>query len=117
MPISSFSPTPMRMPSTPNPGTPPVQSVSPEASQPQEVNLHLNDIQQLLQVVEIAVQRGVFQASELSQIGAVYDKVAGFIKMVANANQPQQAPQTPQSHVNQPEPVVPMSAPFAPRGV
>lgn len=114
MPISSFSPTPVGAPNTPNPGEAPTNA--PPVSN--EANLHLNDIQQLLQAVDVAVQRGAYRASELSQLGAVYDKVHGFIKLVTEANQPQQlqAPQVPQHSMRQPEPVVPMTAPFAPRG-
>lgn len=43
----------------------------------------LADIGFLLQIVEICSQRGAFRADELTQVGAVYDKVKAFL--VANS--------------------------------
>jgi hypothetical protein len=47
-----------------------------------QTNLAISDIASLLQIVEVVSQRGAFRAEELSSVGALYDKVKGFI--VAN---------------------------------
>lgn len=41
--------------------------------------LGVNDLQFLLQIVDLAAQRGAFRGPELSQIGAVFDKVNRFV--------------------------------------
>jgi len=53
------------------------------------VAITIQDIGFLLQIVETCSQRGAFRAEELSSVGAVYDKVKGFLA----ANTPQ--PETP----------------------
>ena len=37
------------------------------------------DIATLKQIVEVATSRGAFRAEELSQVGAVYDRVSAWI--------------------------------------
>ena len=38
---------------------------------------------QLRQIIELATQRGAFQASELSSVGTVYDKLTGFLSSIS----------------------------------
>ena len=60
-----------------------------------QTNLSIGDIASLLQIVEVVSQRGAFRAEELSSVGALYDKVKGFIV----ANTP--ATEQPTEEVNQ----------------
>ena len=52
-----------------------------EAGVPQSVSLQ--DLQLLGQIVDLASQRGAFRGNELSQVGAVYDKLTAFLSFVA----------------------------------
>jgi hypothetical protein len=52
-----------------------------EAGVPQSVSLQ--DLQLLGQIVDLASQRGAFRGNELSQVGAVYDKLTAFLGFVA----------------------------------
>lgn len=71
---------------------------NPAAAAPQP-ELSVNDLLQVRAVVELAVRRGVFQANELSAVGAIYDRLNNFLNTVAPPAQPQateannQAPQ------------------------
>lgn len=58
------------------------------AQQPQ---LSINDLQNLRSIVDMAVRRGAFGASEMSAVGAAYDRVNAFLNAVA----PQTEQQTP----------------------
>ena len=60
------------------------------AQQPQ---LSINDLQNLRSVVDMAVRRGAFSASEISAVGAAYDRVNAFLNAVAPA--PDAASQAP----------------------
>lgn len=46
-------------------------------------SISLNDLQVLLSVVDLASKRGAFQGSELSQVGAIFDKLNTFLTYVA----------------------------------
>lgn len=52
-------------------------------------SLGLGDLGVLLNVVDLATQRGAFRGNELSQVGAIYDKLNAFLTYV----QEQQAQQ------------------------
>lgn len=57
-----------------------------ENTQEQQSNateLSVSDLQALKTLVETAVRRGAFQATELSAVGAVYDRVSSFLSSVA----------------------------------
>lgn len=43
----------------------------------------LQDLSLLVQIVDLASSRGAFRGPELTQVGAVYDRVSGFLKYVA----------------------------------
>jgi len=51
-----------------------------EAAVPESVNL--SDLGTLLQIVDLATQRGAFRGAELSQVGAVFDKLNAFLTYV-----------------------------------
>ena len=44
--------------------------------------LHVDDINLIRQVIEIASTRGAFQAGELKAVGEVYEKVTTFLNEV-----------------------------------
>ena len=87
--------------------TPEGVSPAPETVQPQQVpeaaqapapELNIADLQNLRAVVETAVKRGAFAASELSAVGSVYDRINTFLNAVtqkpADVAQTEQAPAT-----------------------
>ena len=59
---------------------------SSEAPQ-QDPALSLEELSMLMQIVDLAVQRGAFRGSEASQVGAVFDKLSAFLGAVAQAQQ------------------------------
>lgn len=46
--------------------------------------IQIADVQSMLNIVDLASSRGAFRANELSQVGAVADKFAKFLKMIAD---------------------------------
>jgi len=52
-------------------------------SAPEPVQLTLQDMQQLNSIIDLASRRGAFHASELSAVGAAYNKLSGFLEAVA----------------------------------
>ena len=50
------------------------------------------DLDALRSIVDIAASRGAFQAAELSQVGAVYDKLVTFLNAVVAQAQADQGP-------------------------
>lgn len=42
--------------------------------------LTIADLASISNIIEAATQRGAFRANELSQVGAVYDKLSEFVK-------------------------------------
>jgi hypothetical protein len=63
---------------------------APAQDQPQ---LSITDLQNLRAIVDVAVKRGAFGASEVSAVGATFDRLNAFLNAVAPAQQP--APQQP----------------------
>lgn len=49
---------------------------------PPQPELTVNDLANLRSVIDVAVRRGTFGASELSSIGAVFDKLDKFLNAV-----------------------------------
>ena len=47
------------------------------------ITIDLNDLQGYLQLIDIAAQRGAYRGDELSTVGARRDKLAAFLKEVA----------------------------------
>lgn len=58
-----------------------------EAQDGAPINLSLQDLNGLLTVVDLASSRGAFRGAELTQVGAVYDKLFTFLKAVSDANE------------------------------
>lgn len=49
------------------------------------MQLTVNDIAAALQVIDIVTSRGAFRGEELSQVGALRDKFASFVKAAQEA--------------------------------
>ncbi len=59
---------------------------APAAEQSERVvpdSISLNDLQVLLQIVDLASQRGAFRGAELTQVGAIFDKLNAFLTFIA----------------------------------
>lgn len=54
----------------------PVEGTAPDG-------ISLNELQVLANIVDLATQRGAFRGNELSQVGAVYDRLTSFLGFVA----------------------------------
>lgn len=46
--------------------------------------LSIADLQAIAQVIDAAVRRGAFGASEVTEVGAIYTKLADFLKVIAD---------------------------------
>lgn len=63
-----------------------VSAVEETAQQETPVeSISLQDLQVLSNIVDLATQRGAFRGNELTQVGAVYDKLSTFLQQVAAA--------------------------------
>jgi hypothetical protein len=61
-------------------------SAAPEAQAAPE-SISLNDLQLLLQIVDLASSRGAFRGAELTQVGAIFDKLNAFLSFIAEQQQ------------------------------
>ena len=61
--------------------------VEEEQPQQQDPSLSLEELGVLLNVVDLAVQRGAFRGNEASQVGAIFDKLSSFLGAVQAAQQ------------------------------
>lgn len=57
------------------------EAQAPEQAAPEAISLQ--DLGLLLNIVDLASKRGAFQGAELSQVGAVFDKLNAFLSYVA----------------------------------
>lgn len=64
----------------------PVMDAEGSTEEGAPINLSLQDLNGLLTVVDLASSRGAFRGAELTQVGAVYDKLFTFLKAVSDAN-------------------------------
>ncbi len=46
-------------------------------------SISLSDLQVLLQIVDLASSRGAFRGAELTQVGAIFDKLSAFLSFIA----------------------------------
>jgi hypothetical protein len=65
-----------------------VKTVSEEQTSDTQVNsvpesISLQDLQVLLQIVDLASSRGAFRGAELTQVGAIFDKLNAFLSFIA----------------------------------
>jgi hypothetical protein len=70
-----------------------VDQVADEAGSPAElepVQLTISDLQQVSRIVDLASRRGAFQAGELSQVGAVFNKLSAFLTYVQTMQEKQE---------------------------
>jgi hypothetical protein len=50
--------------------------------------LGITDLQNVVKVIDVAAERGAFKGNELSAVGSIRDKIAGFLEQVSSANEP-----------------------------
>ena len=57
-----------------------------ETQQPQQAptGIQVGDMQAVVNIIDLACTRGAFRANELSQVGAVTDKINAFLKQIAD---------------------------------
>ena len=55
----------------------------PAAPAPDSGQLTIADLQALASVIDVAVRRGAFGASEVTEVGAVFDKLNKFLTIIA----------------------------------
>lgn len=48
-----------------------------------DAQLTIADLQNISKLIDIATRRGAFGASEMSEVGVVYDKLSGFLNIIA----------------------------------
>lgn len=59
------------------------ENKSNQTPQQQAPELTVTDLMNLKSVVDVAVKRGTFNASEISAVGNVYDKLNNFLTSIA----------------------------------
>ena len=84
---------------TTTPAVAETQQVTPAAeaqttTSVEAVQLTIADLQLLSRVVDLASRCGAFQASELSQVGDVYNKLSGFLTYVESVQSKESAEKT-----------------------
>ncbi len=58
-------------------------SAEVEANEAVPESISLQDLQVLLQIVDLASSRGAFRGAELTQVGAIFDKLNSFLSFIA----------------------------------
>lgn len=53
-------------------------------SQPTNPELTVTDLVNLKSIIDVSVKRGTFNASEISAVGTVYDKLNNFLTSIAS---------------------------------
>lgn len=56
------------------------QEAVQESAVPESISLQ--DLQVLLQIVDLASSRGAFRGAELTQVGAIFDKLNAFLSFI-----------------------------------
>ena len=65
----------------PNEATP--QAMAPDVnSAKQATGLQISDMQTVLNIIDLASTRGAFRSNELSQVGAIADKLGAFLQQI-----------------------------------
>lgn len=59
-----------------------------ENNEQKQPELSIADLQNMRALIDVAARRGAFSASEMSSVGAVFDRVNTFLAAVAPAEQP-----------------------------
>jgi hypothetical protein len=74
------------------------ENMQPEVAQtqdqdaPSQPDLTISDLQNLRAIIDVAVRRGAFSASEVSGVGAAFDKLNVFLNAVAPPKGQEPAP-------------------------
>ena len=63
------------------PATAPAEATAPQAG----ADLSVQDLQGLKTIIDVASSRGAFKANEMAQVGAVYNKLDGFLNVAMEA--------------------------------
>lgn len=66
-----------------------VAKAEPAPAQQQSMDLNVQDLNMLRSIIDLASSRGAFKAAELAAVGAVYNKLNGFLESVAKQGQQQ----------------------------
>ena len=62
---------------------------------PQGQGLNLSDIRSCVSIIDIVTKRGAFEGVELSDVGAVRNRLDNFLKAAAEAQAPAEGAETP----------------------
>jgi len=61
------------------------EAQAPAAPAPgDDTALSIADLQAIAQVIDAAVRRGAFGASEVTEVGAIYTKLTSFLQVIAD---------------------------------
>jgi hypothetical protein len=55
---------------------------------PDQVTLTLEDLSAVLNIVDVATQRGAFRPKEFTAVGKVYEKITNFLEQVKDSAAP-----------------------------
>jgi len=58
--------------------------MSETAQQNSAPSLSVNDLAAVANIIDLAVQRGAFRATEAKQVGETFERVAAFVQFVAD---------------------------------
>ena len=61
-----------------------VNETETAANKPVPESISLNDLQILLQIIDLASSRGAFRGTELTSVGAIFDKLNAFLSYIAD---------------------------------
>lgn len=61
----------------------PAQTENPAQQAPQGPDLNISDLMAVKNIVEVAVSRGAFKATELEAVGKIFNKLNAFLESVA----------------------------------
>ena len=57
----------------------------------ENTSITVSDLNTMKNIIDLAVRRGAYQASEIKQVGEVYEKLSAFLDAVVAQAQAQQA--------------------------
>jgi hypothetical protein len=76
------------------PAAPPAEAPeAPEAPVEDGSQLTIADLQALASVIDVAVRRGAFGAGEVTEVGAIFDKLSSFLAVIAAQKEAAEAAQ------------------------
>jgi hypothetical protein len=62
---------------------------TPQTEEAQAPGLSLNDLAAVVRVIDVCTKRGAFEGGELSQVGALRDKVVAFLEASGALKKPE----------------------------